>query len=64
MRLHIWDMSTNDLSEDVINRFRDRIHQNQEISNATEAVLDRRLSHNSFGDNEDVLSEIIERKQS
>jgi hypothetical protein len=54
----------NELSDDVIDRFQDLIHQNQEISDATEAVLDRRLSHSSFGDDEDILSELIERKQS
>lgn len=56
-------MDSNDLTDDVMSRFQERIHQNQEISEATAATLDRRLDHSSFGDDDDVLSEIIDRSQ-
>lgn len=56
-------MKSNDLPEDVIARFQERIHQHQEISGATAATLDRRLSRTSFGDDDDVLSELIDQNQ-
>jgi hypothetical protein len=56
-------MKSNDLPKDVIARFQERIHQHQEISEATAATLDRRLSRKSFGDDDDVLSELVDQNQ-
>jgi hypothetical protein len=56
------EANTEDLTESVLTTFQRQIEQNQQVSQATVTVLSGRVDNSSFGDDDDILAAIIERR--